>query len=59
MLRNAMIVTAIGFKIAVLALVGQWLSTPAETSEAGYKADCPGCWPFPECFPGDPCADCG
>ena len=59
MLRKALVVTAIGTKVAVLALLGQWLSTPADSSDACYKADCPPCNPDPNCFPGDPCADCG
>ena len=59
MLRKALIVTAIGTKVAVLALLGQWLSSPVDSSDARYKADCPECMPDPNCFPGDSCADCG
>ena len=59
MLRKALVVTAIGAKVAVLALLGQFLSAPAESTDSGYKADCPYCDPDPDCFPGDPCGSCG
>ena len=55
MLRKALVVAAIGAKVAVLALLGQFLSAPADITEPGYKADCPACVPYPNCFPGDPC----
>jgi hypothetical protein len=28
-------------------------------SEPELQADCPWCWPYPNCFPGDPCGNCG
>ena len=59
MLRKALVVTAIGTKVAMLALLGQFLAAPVDSSDPGYKADCPPCNPDPDCFPGDPCPSCG
>ncbi len=68
MVKQALFATAVG----TLAVAGAKLAPvantnpanvtfddPATISEPELQADCPWCWPYPNCFPGDPCGHCG
>ena len=65
MIKKTLLVTAVGS----LAIAGKMApvtntvdvqapNSDATISEPELTADCPWCWPTPECFPGDPCGAC-
>lgn len=58
MTKKLFVLTAVSVKLAILGLLGQWAVSPADTTQTNLRADCPSCMPFPDCFPGDPCANC-
>ncbi len=58
MTKKLFVLTAVSVKLAILGLLGQWAVSPADTTQTNLRADCPWCMPDPDCYPGDPCANC-
>jgi hypothetical protein len=64
MLKKTLLVAAVGALAAIGGKLG--VSLPSAVMETGNTIDeqdalsnCPWCMPRPNCYPGDPCENCG
>jgi len=63
-IKKTLLMTAVGSlavagKLAPVTTVAvQAPNSDATINEPELMADCPWCFPIPECFPGDPCGNC-
>ncbi|MDA1312990.1 MAG: hypothetical protein O2968_06620 [Acidobacteria bacterium] len=59
MLKKTFVLTAVMLKLGVAAFFSQWLATPALPTSEEMLADCPWCYPDPNCGSDPQCNGCG
>ena len=58
MLKKVLVSLVVALKVGLMGLAIKTVVADLPR-EPEMRADCPLCDPPPDCFPGDPCADCG
>ena len=58
MFKKVFVFSLLAFKVGLMGLAIKTVVADLP-QEPEMRADCPQCNPPPDCFPGDPCADCG